>query len=137
MANASSGRYNLSIMPQVSSIKGHFDGRSVVLDEPASLEAGQAVRIVFDPAPALGPAPPSHGSRAGFAKGALEAAFTPFVDMTATLMNGDTWDESAALHIDPLDAVAPDFVRRPGSAAGQIKTSDDFGDTPEEFEEHL
>ena len=48
-------------------------------------------------------------------------------------MIGDEWDESAALHIDPLDAVPADFVRRPGSGAGEITMADDFGETPEEF----
>jgi hypothetical protein len=54
---------------------------------------------------------------------------------TAALLNGD--DESAALHIDPLDAVPASFVRRPGSAAGQIKMADDFNATPDDFEEYL
>jgi hypothetical protein len=30
-------------------IKGHFDGNAVVLDEPASLIVGQAVRVIVDP----------------------------------------------------------------------------------------
>ncbi len=32
----------------MQSIKGHFNGAMVVLDEPASLVAGQSVRIVVD-----------------------------------------------------------------------------------------
>jgi hypothetical protein len=32
------------------SIKGHFDGTTVVLDEPASLAVGQSVRVVVEPA---------------------------------------------------------------------------------------
>src|SRR5687767_14070218 len=116
----------------MSSIKGHFDGYAVVLDEPASLAVGQQVWVVIDSSDA-NEAPPRK-SLAGFAKGTFEAAFTPFVDMTTTLMNGDEWDESAALHIDPGDAVPSDFVRRPGSAAGQIKMADDFNTTPDDFE---
>ena len=51
------------------SIKGHFDGTTVVLDEPASLEVGQAVRIVVELAAApTAPRP----SLAGFAKGMFE-----------------------------------------------------------------
>ncbi len=105
-----------------SSIKGHFDGRSIVLDEPASLVVGQEVRILVDPMPATDP---------------IQPAFTPLVDITGTLMNGDTWDESAVIHIDPLDAVPANFVRRPGSAAGQIEMADDFAATPAEFKEYL
>ena len=58
-------------------------------------------------------------------------------NLTASLMNSDQWDESAAFHIDPLDAVPADFVRRPGSAAGQIKMADDFEATPDGFEDYL
>jgi hypothetical protein len=31
-------------------LKGHFDGKFVVLDEPASLEVGQAVRVIVESA---------------------------------------------------------------------------------------
>ncbi len=117
-------------MSQTTGIKGHFDGTSVVLDEPASLAVGQEVRIVVD---TISSANAARTSVSGFAKGMLETTFTPFVDMTATLMNCDDWDEAAALHIDPLDRIPADFVRSPGSAAGQIKMADDFADTPEEF----
>ena len=52
-------------------IKGHFDGTAVVLDEPATLAVGQAVRIVVidDPPPA---ATPPRRRLAGFAKGMFE-----------------------------------------------------------------
>lgn len=30
------------------SLKAHFDGRSIVLDEPATLELGQAVRVIVE-----------------------------------------------------------------------------------------
>ena len=33
----------------MGSIKGHFDGKSIILDEPASLWVGQSVRIIVDP----------------------------------------------------------------------------------------
>jgi hypothetical protein len=52
-------------------------------------------------------------------------------------MNGETWDEKDALNIDPLDAVPADFVRKPGSGAGEIKMSDDFDETPDDFKEYL
>jgi hypothetical protein len=32
----------------MTSIKGHFDGTAVVLDEPATLAVGQAVRIIVE-----------------------------------------------------------------------------------------
>jgi hypothetical protein len=104
----------------MSYIKAHFDGDRVVLDEPASLAVGQQVRVVTESA-----------------KAASGPHFTPLVDMTATLMSGDEWDESTALHVDPLDMVPSDFVRHPGSAAGQIKMADDFNATPDEFEEYV
>ena len=34
-------------------IKGHFDGNTVVLDEPVSLAVGQAVRLIVDPPPGV------------------------------------------------------------------------------------
>ena len=32
----------------MTSIKGHFDGNGIVLDEPVALEIGQAVRVIVD-----------------------------------------------------------------------------------------
>jgi hypothetical protein len=55
------------------SFKGHFDGTSVVLDEPAALEVGQAVRVeVEEPAPAAEPAQQPRRTLTGFAKGWFE-----------------------------------------------------------------
>jgi hypothetical protein len=51
-------------------IKGHFDGTAVVLDEPASLAVGQVVQVVVEPA--AEPTPPPRRSLAGFAKGWFE-----------------------------------------------------------------
>lgn len=51
------------------SIKGHFDGKTVVLDEPAELRAGQSVRIVIDEA--VDPQPRPRKARFGFAKGKI------------------------------------------------------------------
>lgn len=92
-------------------LKAHFDGKVLVPDEPLALAPNQKVRITIEP--------DSEGSA------------------VAALMTGDRWDESDALHIDPLDVTPRDFVRAPGSAAGQIRMSDDFNDTPDEFEDHL
>jgi hypothetical protein len=103
-------------------LKAHFDGKVLVPDEPLDLPANQKVRIELEP---IEPGQVS------------QVRFSPFADLTAAFMSGDTWDESAALHIDPLDAVPADFVRRPGSAAGQIKMANDFNDTPDDFEEYL
>jgi hypothetical protein len=50
-------------------IRGHFDGHAVVLDEPASLAVGQEVRIVVDPSSAAERSQPARPSRFGFAKG--------------------------------------------------------------------
>ena len=51
-------------------IKGHFDGTAVVLDEPAELAVGQVVRVVVEPTQVTDPALPAPGrSRFGFAKG--------------------------------------------------------------------
>ncbi len=55
-------------MTCMSSVKGHFDGTSVVLDEPAALVIGQAVRIlILDSEPASIPVqlPPPSGSWKG------------------------------------------------------------------------
>ncbi len=54
-------------------IKGHFDGTAVVLDEPAELVIGQPVRVIVEPVAAADPpAPPPKPSRFGFAKGMFE-----------------------------------------------------------------
>ena len=99
-------------------LNAHYDGKAIVPDEPLALAPNQKVRISVEP---IGP----------------NTGFTPHTDLTAALMTGDTWDERDALHIDPLDATPADFVRRPGSAAGQIQMSDDFNETPAEFGDHL
>ena len=103
-------------------LKAHFDGKVIVPDEPLALKPNQRIRITIE---------------SDDSSGSSMIVFSPFTDLTATLMNGDTWDESVALHIDPLDATPADFVRRPGSAAGQIKMADDFNDTPDDFEQYL
>lgn len=58
------------------SIKGHFDGTAIVLDElpPHTLVVGQAVRVVVDPQPSAADPPPAmpRPSLAGFAKGMFE-----------------------------------------------------------------
>lgn len=56
-------------MSQISSIKGHFGGRAVVLDEPASLAVSHEVRVVVETATAAQVTLPSRPSRFGFAKG--------------------------------------------------------------------
>ena len=59
-------------MSHYSTIQGHFDGSSVVLDEPASLMVGQKVQVVIDsesPTPVI---PSTRRSLAGFAKGMFE-----------------------------------------------------------------
>lgn len=57
----------------MASFKGHFDGSTVVLDEPASLAVGQVVRIIVD-APADAAAEvPLRTTLAGFSKGLFVA----------------------------------------------------------------
>ena len=57
----------------MTSIKGHFDGNAVVLDEPATLAVGQAVRVVVESSlDANADAPTARTSLAGFAKGMFE-----------------------------------------------------------------
>jgi hypothetical protein len=99
-------------------LNAHFDGKVLIPDEPLALPANQKVRIELEPIP-QGP------------------IFTPHADPTAALMNGVAFDERDALHIDPLDAVPVDFVRQPGSGAGEIKMSDDFDQTPDDFKDYL
>jgi hypothetical protein len=50
------------------SIKGHFDGAAVVLDEPVSLAIGQPVRVVVETALPVEALPPRR-CLGGFAKG--------------------------------------------------------------------
>jgi hypothetical protein len=52
-------------------IKGHFNGDAIVLDEPASLTVGQEVRVVIDSEPPEKPEP-ARPSLFGFAKGTFE-----------------------------------------------------------------
>lgn len=82
-------------------LNAHFDGKVIVPDEPLALKANQKVRISVEP----------------LASDHLQATFTPHSDPTAALLNGMPLDERDALHIDPLDAVPADFVRKPGSGA--------------------
>ncbi len=51
-------------------IKGHFDGTSIVLDEPASLPVGQIVHVFLTSE--SGPQTLPRRSRFGFAKGTFE-----------------------------------------------------------------
>jgi hypothetical protein len=51
-------------------------------------------------------------------------------------MNGQEWDERQAIHVDPLEQVPPDFVRKPGSGAGEIKMAPDFDETPDDFKDY-
>lgn len=113
-------------MPQEArSIKGHFDGHAVVLDEPASLPVGQAVRVTV-----------IESSEDVTTPGSQSGSFSPHVDVTTLLMNGEEWDERQAIHVDPLERVPPDFVRKPGSAAGQIQMTPDFDETPDDFKDY-
>ena len=53
----------------MSSIKAHFDGTSIVLDEPATLRVGQSVQVIVDPS--LDSDTPRRSLR-GIAKGMFE-----------------------------------------------------------------
>lgn len=113
-------------MPQQArSIKGHFDGHAVVLDEPASLAVGQAVTVTAVDSPADVQTP-----------GAQKIPFSPHVDPTTMLMNAEEWDERQAIDLDPLERVPLDLVRKPGSAAGQFQVPPDFDETPEDFKDY-
>ena len=94
-------------------IKGHFDGRSIVLDEPAVLAVGQEVRILFEPVSTL------YGIAADL------------------LIAGEPPDERKALNIDPAERVPADFVRQIPIRTGEIVIAEDFDDTPEDFKEYL
>ncbi len=58
-------------MDCMTSIKGHFDGNTIVLDEPAMLAIGQAVRVIVDPSPRADADAPRRSLR-GIAKGMFE-----------------------------------------------------------------
>lgn len=122
----------------MTTIHGHFDGKRVVLDEPlpVALAVGQRVRVILDSAAdPTGSTPPT--SPKSIAERTSEPSFSPHADPVAALMQGEPFDERDALAIDPLDAVPSDFVRNPGSAAGEITISDDFDETPKEFKDYL
>jgi len=65
----SPARLEWSRINSMLSIKGHFDGAAVMLDEPATLAVGQAVRVVVEAEPAAENVKPARPSRFGFAKG--------------------------------------------------------------------
>jgi hypothetical protein len=52
------------------SVKAHFNGSAIVLDEPAALEVGQVVQVIVDPK--MSSSAPKRRSLAGFAKGTFE-----------------------------------------------------------------
>ena len=52
-------------------INAHFDGKTIVLDEPATLVAGQKLKVVVEPA-LVEDIKPVRTSRFGFAKGMIE-----------------------------------------------------------------
>ena len=52
-------------------INAHFDGKTIVLDEPATLVAGQKLKVVVMPA-LVEDIKPVRTSRFGFAKGMIE-----------------------------------------------------------------
>jgi|GEM_PF-4747626 len=87
-------------------LNAHFDGKVFVPDEPLNLPPNAKIRITVEEIDA--------------AQG-VSTKFSPFTDITATFINGETWDESAALHVDPLEAIPKDFVRRAGTAAGSTQ----------------
>lgn len=51
------------------SIKGHFDGAAVILDEPATLAVGQPVRVIADDGSSTDANTSPRPSRFGFARG--------------------------------------------------------------------
>ncbi len=120
-------------------LRAHFDGHSIVLDEPAALTPGQTLRVLVEPV-ADAPINPAHALQKplfGAGPGMFGVNFTPDPDATAAFMSGEAWDEGAALHVDPLDRVPEGFVREPGSAEGEIRFHPGFDDIPEGFAEYL
>jgi hypothetical protein len=60
-------------MDSMSWLKAHFDGHSIVLDEPATLAVGQAVRVIVEPQPAMNRAELSAADLAELARRTDEA----------------------------------------------------------------
>ena len=52
-------------------IKGHFDGKVIVPDEPHDLRTGQAVIVQAEPSDATKPSSPRRGPKAGSAQGKI------------------------------------------------------------------
>ena len=60
----------------MTTLKGHFDGTSIVLDEPAELAVGQAVQIIVEPAESTtDDEPPKRKSLLGFGEGKFKFTF--------------------------------------------------------------
>ncbi len=76
------------------SLRAHFDGHSIVLDEPATLVAGQALRVIVEPQPAAGHVQPSAVDLAELAR-RTDEALKPVRDAFAA--SGMTDDELAEL----------------------------------------
>ena len=53
------------------SLRAHYNGSAIVLDEPATLQPGQRLRVIVEP-PADDPADPPRRSIRGAARGMFE-----------------------------------------------------------------
>lgn len=93
-------------------VRAKYDGKDLILKESLDIPAGEEVTVTVDDGKPYKP------------------AFDPHPDPMTALFHAESIDEKDALHIDPLDAVAPDLVRTFGSAKGQFEVPDDFKDIP-------
>jgi hypothetical protein len=94
-------------------VRAKYDGKVLIPAEPLDVPAGTEVNVFVHHRAAL---------------------HDPHPDPMAALCHAEPIDEADALHVDPLDAVAPDFVHKPGSAEGLFEVPDDFDDIPPEYE---
>jgi len=115
-------------------LNAHFDGKTIVPDEPVSFPTNQKLRITIEAIEQPIQQPIQQPIDQPIEPAAI---FSPHADPAAALMVGEPFDERDALHIDPLFAVPADFVRQPGSGAGEIHLSDDFDETPDGFKDYL
>lgn len=106
------------------SFKGHFDGKAIILDEPAALDVGQEVDIVL------------RKPVSADAATSAEAPFSPDYD-PSLLPPGVEYNERDYVAAIEKKNATRKFERKLGIGKGEIWMADDFDETPEEFKEYM
>lgn len=107
------------------SFKGHFDGKSIVLDEPAPLQVGQEVDVVVRNVSAS-------DESAIISPPAFSLDYDP-----SLLPPGVEYNERDYVRAIEQKYASVKFERKLGSGKGEIRIADDFDETPEEFKDYM